>query len=137
MFLTLRPPPPLDELGTLILILYSAVSVFMYSTFVIYGTLHSINCTQFRKFTQNQFHLKSDEHLYCAVQYFSTAQYRLYIREVHNWTAVCMCSSCTQTPKSQTKTQEMTASPPPVEQMLQRTGWRAIIRLSFSTTAIP
>ena len=42
-------------------------------------------------------YLKSDEHLYCAVQYFCTAQYRLYtvsqytnIRAVHNLTAVCL-----------------------------------------------
>ena len=48
-------------------------SVFMPSIFVSYCTLHSTNCTQFRKFTQNQCYLKFDENLYCAVQYFCTA----------------------------------------------------------------
>ena len=90
-------------------------TIFMYSTFVSYCTLYSTNCTQFRKFTQTSFiwspmnicivlHSISEQHSTDCTQYTN-------IRAVHNWTAVCMCS-CTQTPKSQMKTQEITASFP-------------------------
>ena len=56
--------------------------------FVLYKSTNSTNC--------------SDVTANCAVQYYCTAQYRLFtnIRAILNWTAVCMYS-CTQTPKSQ------------------------------------
>ena len=58
--------------------------VFLYSTFVSYCTLHSTNCIQFRKFTQNQFYMKSDEHLYCAVCYDDILSLRLEVAILGN-----------------------------------------------------
>ena len=80
-------------------------------TFVLYK---STNC---KKVYRCDSQIETQEN--CPVQYFNTPQYRLYT--IHNWKAVCMCS-CTQTPKSAIKTQEMTASPPRLSQCSDRPG---------------